>query len=210
MAMSEQAKEAFSSFLDDEASELDIQRMLKELDKNPALLEEYRAMALTRDGIHARNGHHDGPVVDVSAAIRRQLGNPSYPQMETARQDDDSLWRRMFHGKTASVAGVSFAPAGNSRQRRMFQGAVAAVVAGVLIFAVQFWQKSQLNTPDVPVAQAEPQDPGVETEEQRLATELRLQQYLQQHIQDAGYLSGQAAIPVDPHRLESELKQGDQ
>ncbi|WP_428239807.1 sigma-E factor negative regulatory protein [Gynuella sp.] len=179
--MSEQAKEAFSGFLDDEASELDIQRMLNELDKNPNLLAEYRSIALTRDGMQGE------VLLDVSGAIRQQLSSP-FPEVSGQHQDtvvrQPKLWLRVM------------------------QGTVAASVAGLLIVAVQFWKTQSYEGSAPSVAQNQSQSVA-ETDEERLATALRLQQYVQQHIQDAGYLSGQAAIPMDSKRLESEIKQGE-
>jgi len=43
--MNDRVNESFSAFLDGEASEVDIQRMMKALDKNPELLEDWHRLS---------------------------------------------------------------------------------------------------------------------------------------------------------------------
>lgn len=43
--MNDRVNESFSAFLDGEASEVDIQRMMKALDKNPELLDEWHRLS---------------------------------------------------------------------------------------------------------------------------------------------------------------------
>ena len=183
--MSEQAKEAFSSFLDDEASEIDIQRMLKELDKNPSLLEEYRSIALSRDSMSG------APLVDLTTSIRNRLGVPAFDRSEMD---------------------VPQAASGRKYGQRLLQGAIAASVAAIMVVTVQFWSAQPAGNADTATVaqQSATDDVGSDTEQNRLASEQRLQKYLQQHIQDAGYMSGHAVIPVDPRRLESEMEQNEQ
>lgn len=45
------ANESFSAFLDGEASELDVQRMLKALDENPELLNEWHDLSKVQAGL---------------------------------------------------------------------------------------------------------------------------------------------------------------
>jgi len=49
--MNAKANEAFSAFLDGEASEIDVQRMLKALDEQPALVSQWHGLSKAKAGL---------------------------------------------------------------------------------------------------------------------------------------------------------------
>lgn len=91
--MSIKANESFSAFLDDEASELDVQRMLKALEDDPSLMEHWQQLSKV-------NAAAQGwPVVESSSS----LASESMQSVEEKAHNHRS-WFRL----ETSVAAVAF------------------------------------------------------------------------------------------------------
>lgn len=114
--MNERVNESFSAFLDGEASEMDIQRMLKALDKNPEVLDDWRRLSRAQAALAG------DVLVDVDSGP--EAGQPgSKPVAGQVR----SRWRVRF-GQGALAAAVAVvvvtaaqwpfgaAPTGNERR----------------------------------------------------------------------------------------------
>lgn len=180
--MTDQAKESFSSFLDDAATELDVQRMLNELERNPALIDEYRQLALSRDLIKGGQG------IDLSATI-----SASIQQLETdaATTEEGLVVQRKtwFQRSVHQITRVS----------------IAASVTLALVVGARWWVDE--GPVSVQVAQQNNQPEA----EQLIAAQERLQQYLQQHAQQAAFTSGHPVMPFDqPVEAEAEVQEQEQ
>jgi sigma-E factor negative regulatory protein RseA len=178
--MTDQAKESFSSFLDDEATELDVQRMLNELERNPALMDEYRQLAVSRDLAQGGQG------IDLTAAISSAIQNENAEAdvSEPVQKTQVSWFQKSVH----QITRVS----------------IAASVTLAVVIGARWWVDQ--GPASVQVAQ---QQSAVEAE-QLVAAQERLQQYLQQHAQQAAFTSGHPVMPFEPARPDTEDEPVDQ
>ncbi|WP_320821562.1 hypothetical protein [Reinekea sp.] len=69
--MNAKANEAFSAFLDGEASEIDVQRMLKALDEQPALLNQWHGLSKAKAGLQGE--------VLIDTALKFDAAVPAAP-----------------------------------------------------------------------------------------------------------------------------------
>ena len=90
------ANESFSAFLDDEATELDIQRMLKAMEQDPTVVNHWHDLSKTQAALQ------DMPVLDQAATLTRTAAL-SAPGARKSR------WRNRFlqTGIAAAVAVVT-------------------------------------------------------------------------------------------------------
>ena len=164
--MSELEKESLSALLDNEADDLEIGRVLKYCEQNPALLETWERFSLVQALLHE-------PAVPVSAdlapAISAQIAEE--PLAVSAHSVKPST------GKPSNW------------QQYFAKVAIAAAVALVFIVAVQ----SSLDNTAVPVAQqapavengvptASPQDPTLVAERAAVELDPAAQQRLREYL----------------------------
>jgi sigma-E factor negative regulatory protein RseA len=100
--MSTKANESFSAFLDGEATELDIQRMLKAMEKEPSVVSHWHDLSKVQAAIQG------DPVLDQPQTLTLT------PEQETASQPPRKRWRlRVFQGGiAAAVAALVMTSAG--------------------------------------------------------------------------------------------------
>ncbi len=164
--MSELEKESLSALLDNEADDLEIRRVLKYCEQNPALLETWERFSLVQALLHE-------PAVPVSADLALAI---------SAQIAEEPL----------AVSAHSVKPAigkPSNWQQYFAKVAIAASVALVFIVAVQ----SSLDNTAVPVAQqapavengvptASPQDPTLVAERAAVELDPAAQQRLREYL----------------------------
>lgn len=93
--MTKQANESFSAFLDGEATELDIQRMLKALDEQPEVLGQFHNLSKTHAALQGE------PPVDVALTM---VGKPSM-QLDS-NVSTGKFGVRLMQGSIAAVVSL--------------------------------------------------------------------------------------------------------
>lgn len=93
--MNMKASESFSAFLDGEASELDIQRMLKELDENPEALESWHGLSKAQAVMQGET------VVDSALSCTSAAA-----EKETAPAATVSWHKRFLQGSVAAAVAL--------------------------------------------------------------------------------------------------------
>lgn len=173
--MTDQAKESFSSWLDDSATELDIQRMLNELDKNPGLMDEFKSIAQCKQAI-------GGSTVDLSDRISQEIA--SLEQGGEPLLADSVVSQQQDHEKDTQSNGNTWIKFG-----------VAASVAFAVVLGARFISTDTGPEPTL-AQQAEPAETLTpEQSQQLMASQERLQQYMREHAQQAAFTSGHAVMP---------------
>ncbi len=167
--MTEQAKESFSAWLDDNATELDVQRMMKSLESDPSLLNEFRKISEAKD-----------------------LVSNSQPMNLT-----DGLWQKI-DGLEEEIVPQNVEPSKPKQKlfKGVASVAVAASVTMAVLFSARYVAVANNESGVVnPVAT----NPAVETEasDSMIATQERLQKYLKEHVEQAAFNSGRAVMPID-------------
>ena len=173
--MSEKMNESLSALVDGEADELEIRRLLNQLERDDELRatwQRYQMMGAVMRGEAVSR-------VDLSAGIRQAIAGEPMDEVPGVA--------------AATVA----APAAASRWRWVASGAVAAsVMLGVVLVGLQ-GQPAQQNALSAPLAQQEPvaadvlqvaQAPSALSAEEQAQLEdaqRRLQEYVMQHTEQA-------------------------
>ncbi|TXR53073.1 sigma-E factor negative regulatory protein [Reinekea thalattae] len=165
------ANESFSAFLDGEASELDIQRMLNELDEHPEKLQQWHELSKTQAVAQGET------LVDAALALS-DVEQPNETVTETAKP-----W-----------------------SQRLFQGAVAAAVASVVVAAFGVMQTQQ--TTELPLVQIDaPVDTNsTQLAEQTLEAQQRLELYLREHAEQASFTTGHVIVPSQMNWQETDAE----
>ena len=164
--MSEFEKESLSALLDNEADDLEIRRVLKYCEQNPALLETWERFSLVQALLHE-------PAVSVSADLALAIST--------------QIAKEPLAVSAQSVKSSSGKP--SSWQQYFVKVAVAASVVLVFIVAVQ----SSLDNRVMPVAQqapavesavptAQPQDPTLVAERATVELDPAAQQRLREYL----------------------------
>ena len=186
--MNERMCESLSALMDDEANELELERVLSQLPNNDELRQTWSRFQLGRQAMHGDSlSHLDW---DISARVQSALGDPAAA--------NESFGQRLLRplisvGVAASVA-LTVVVGGQQLSRLdgtsvyASEQSVAASPSPVGMFGAIPLQASYS-------AQAIPQlQPATRTAYQDLAQQ-RMQQYMQQHAEQAALNSPQGLVP---------------
>ena len=191
--MTEQLRESLSALMDDEATELELHRVLGELESDTALRQTWVRYQLARSAMAGQPVSHARLDISrsVSAAIAAETG------AKTSRSSLRERWVRPLASLAvaASVTAVDVLGGQQLYQAGSLEGQSAPVAASG-VSAVGF--VNSLGA--VPMrasygAQAVPQlEPAARTAYRELARQ-RMYQYMQEHAEHAALNSPQGLIP---------------
>lgn len=171
--MTDKVNESFSAFLDGEASELDIQRLLKAMDDQPERMRSWHQLTQVSAVMQ------QDVVVDTGARFLES-------DEQSARQDDAPLAaKREIFGLKIGVAAMA-----------------AFVVVGWLGLAgLPAQQGPEVATVSVqPTAQSAETSVGLA--QQQFESQRRLNEYLRQHAEQASFTTGHAVVPAELEWVE--------
>lgn len=139
--MSEKLRESLSALMDNEATELELRRVLKQAKDDPDLLDHWQRYHLVRDVIHQQAS---APAPDsLLAGIREAINEEALPSAETA----------LLTKQTPSLM--------RGFSRALGQGGIAASVALVVLFTAHTLnQPSDTTVPSTDRVAAGAQDGG--------------------------------------------------
>lgn len=124
--MSEKLRESLSALMDNEATELELRRVLKQAKDDPDLLDHWQRYHLVRDVIHQQAS---APAPDsLLAGIREAINEEALPATETA----------LVAKRTPSLM--------RGFSRALGQGGIAASVALVVLFTAHTLNQPADNT----------------------------------------------------------------
>ncbi|HAN28422.1 MAG TPA: anti-anti-sigma factor [Haliea salexigens] len=191
--MTEQLRESLSALMDDEATELELHRVLGELESDTALRQTWVRYQLARSAMAGQPVSH--PRLDISRSVSAAIA------AETGAKTSRSSLRERWVRPLASLA------------------VAASVTAVVVLGGQQLYQAGSLEGQSAPVAasgvsavgfvnslgavpmrasygaQAVPQlEPAARTAYRELARQ-RMYQYMQEHAEHAALNSPQGLIP---------------
>ncbi len=144
----DQLFESLSALVDNEANELEVRRILKNIEQNPELLERWRRYHLIGSALRKERSMQVGGPNDLAASVATYI---SSAVVDAAAEGLDSTAQRR-----GTLSG--------SWRHRLGQGAVAASFAATLVLGFNFWgqggEGGQGNSSDLPLAavEAKPQN----------------------------------------------------
>ena len=191
--MSEKLRESLSALMDDEANELELQRLLKQMGEEPELRHTWMRYQAARTALH---GHETAHLqLDISARVREAVDadNSAHP----ARGLKDRLLRPVASfavaasvAATVVIGGQQLAQVSGAdpyEVRAVASGGVSPV--GLVNSLGATTVQASYGTRAVPVLQ-----PATGTAYQQLARQ-RMQLYMQEHAEHAALNSPHGLIP---------------
>ena len=183
--MNEKLRESLSALLDDEANELEIQRLVSQVETEPELRQTWRRYNLTRQ---AMAGQQPFLAVDISERVREQVhqvkseaGSPGLRQRMLRPLASFAVAASV--AATVVIGGQQIASLGGVDQPA--GGTQAGLVNSLGATTVQ----ASYGTRAVPVLQ-----PATRTAYRELARQ-RMDRYMQEHAEQAALNSPQGLIP---------------
>lgn len=189
--MSEQLRESLSALMDDEANELELQRLLKQLGDDSELRSTWVRYNAARSAI---NGHEVSHLqLDISSRVREAIDSAPAPEQQSLRQ---RLLRPVASFAVAASVAATVVMGGQqlaqvSEQDPYGAGTVAsgASPVGLVNSLGATTVRASYGTEAVPVLQ-----PAARTAYKELARQ-RMEMYMQEHAEHAALNSPHGLIP---------------
>lgn len=195
--MSERMRESLSALLDDEANELELERVLKHIADDDGLRQTWVRYNLVRSATAGQLNDHSNQHLgmDISAGVRAAIDDDS-----RAAGSRDSLRNRLFKplasvavaasvAATVVIGGQQLAQMGGNSFEASQAVASSASPVGLLNSLGATPVRASFGTQPMPVLQ-----PATRTAYQELARQ-RMQTYMQEHAEHAALNSPQGLIP---------------
>jgi sigma-E factor negative regulatory protein RseA len=191
--MNEKLRESLSALLDDEANELEIQRLVSQVETEPELRQTWRRYNITRQ---AMAGQLPFLAVDISERVREQVhqvkseaGSPGLRQRMLRPLASFAVAASV--AATVVIGGQQIASLGGVDQPAGGTQAVAASASpvGLVNSLGATTVQASYGTRAVPVLQ-----PATRTAYRELARQ-RMDRYMQEHAEQAALNSPQGLIP---------------
>ncbi|TGD74658.1 anti-anti-sigma factor [Mangrovimicrobium sediminis] len=190
--MSERLRESLSAMLDDEANELEIQRVIKALDQDPELRETWRRYQAIRTAVTDHGVSH--LQLDISSRVREALDSQESPAVASLGQ----RLRKPFASFAVAASVAATVVIGGQQLATLdaedpygvetaSSGGVSPVGLINSVGAVPV--RASFGTQPVPVTQASARNAYEELARQRM------QLYLQEHAEHAALNSPDGLIP---------------
>ncbi len=191
--MSDKLRESLSALMDDEASELELQRLLKQMDEDAGLRQTWVRYQAARTAMHGHEAAH--LQLDISSRVREALAAENHSP--GSRGLKDRLLRPVASfavaasvAATVVIGGQQLAQVGEAdpyNTRTVASGGVSPV--GLVNSLGATTVQASYGTEAVPVLQ-----PATGTAYKELARQ-RMQLYMQEHAEHAALNSPQGLIP---------------
>lgn len=191
--MNEKLRESLSALLDDEANELEVRRVLSQVDSEPELRQTWRRYNITRQ---VMAGQQPFLSVDISGRVREEI------QQTDSDAISPGLRQRMMRpiasfavaasvAATVVIGGQQIASLGGVDQSAGGTQAVAASASpvGLVNSLGATTVQASYGTRSVPVLQ-----PATRTAYRELARQ-RMDRYMQEHAEQAALNTPQGLIP---------------
>ena len=180
---SEAINESFSALLDDQATSMDVQRLLNAMDKQPNKVQQWQGLAQCQAQVQQE------VCVDLLSSIHSELyEEATLPASES--EADESLLLANSAQNSASVETVS----AFSWRKSLSSITVAATVCAVSLIGFYQWQQPSLVAPSQADVVASSAGAGVSSAQ----IQQRFQQLMQQRSQQASF-----SLPASENQWQS-------
>jgi sigma-E factor negative regulatory protein RseA len=190
--MSEQMRESLSALMDDEANELEVQRVLSQIDSDEDLRCTWVRYNIARDVLSAQ--HFSLPSADISAGVREAIAVESVPSSggslrERLLRPVASLAVAASVAATVVIGGQQIASISGAAPYDGQAVAASASPVGLVNSLGATTVRASYGTRPIPVLQ-----PATRTAYRELARQ-RMEKYMQEHAEHAALNSPQGLIP---------------
>jgi sigma-E factor negative regulatory protein RseA len=192
--MSEKMRESLSALMDDEANELEIQRLVTQIDNDPALRQTWRRYNLARQAMSEQSAL---TIVDISGRVRQEIdkeqstGSAAPGLRQRLLRPLGSFAVAASVAATVVIGGQQIASLGGLDPHSSSAQSVAASASpvGLVNSLGATTVQASYGTRAVPVLQ-----PATRTAYRELARQ-RMERYMQEHAEQAALNTPQGLIP---------------
>ncbi len=187
--MSEKMRESLSALMDDEASELELQRLLTRIGDDAGLRDSWCRFNTVRSVLAGQQ--LAGLDRDISGAVREAIGRESAPLTSTSRHQ---RWLRPLASLAVAASVTGVVVLGGQQLAQLENNDARALASSVSPVGLV----NSLGATTVQASYGTRSMPGLEPATRTAYRELarqRMQRYLQEHVEQASLNSPQGLLP---------------